>query len=374
MKRSNPILSLAFFMLSLVPASAQIAGINLISPSNPNMAYIGRVVKSNPEAYSWTYPGVQIRAVFSGTSVSMRAKADCGYFMVEVDDCAPYKVKVPTQNTGQKDVANVVLAEGMTQGEHELRLTYLIEGLVKKPVFYGLVLDPGATLTRRPVLPARRMEFIGNSITCGFGIEDSIGAKKFSYAEQNHYLTYEAITARAFDAQCLVVARSGIGIYRNNNGKPSGDRDVLPAYYPYTQFRIGGEKWDFSRYQPDIVCVNLGTNDTTKPSYNVSRLTAAFKQFLVTLRGHYPKARIVLLTGTMISGKRLADVQQAQQAALEDAHARGDLEVYRLDFTPADGSLGYGTFKHPSRAQHRKMAAELIAFIESITDWRAQEQ
>ena len=244
-----------------------------------------------------------------------------------------------------------------------------MEGLLRLPAFYGFYLDVERTLGRRPELPQRRMEFIGNSITCGYGIEGDGTEKKFSYSQQNIYHTYEAITARAFNAQCQIVARSGIGIYRNNNGNPRGDRMVLPALYPYTQFGTSGERWDFSRYQPDVVCVNLGTNDTTNPRYDVRLLSDAYKRFVRTLRGHYPKAKIVLLTGTMISGQRLADVQRAQQSAVDDAATRGDHEIYRLDFDPADGTYGYGTHRHPSKRQHAHMAEQLIPFIKQITGW-----
>lgn len=71
----------------------------------------------------------------------------------------------------------------------------------------------------------------------------------------------------------------------------------------------------------------------------------------------------------MLKGKRLEDVKQAQIEAIEDARQRGDNEVYRFDFTPDDGSLGWGMFKHPSAKRHAKMAEELVPFIREITGW-----
>ena len=236
-------------------------------------------------------------------------------------------------------------------------------------MFYGLILDEGAQLLERPTLPERRMEFIGNSITCGLGIEGNGSEKKSSYALQNVYYTYAARTARALNAQWMTVARSGLGIYRNTLGNPKGDKGVMPDMYPYTFFNKQTELWDFNQWQPDVVCIGLGTNDTTNPSYDTSLLASAFKRFIKTVRGHYPHAKIVLLTGTMIRGQRLANLQKAQQEAVDDAHANGDMEVYRFDFTPADGSLGYGSFKHPSLRQNEQMANELTPFIRQITGW-----
>ncbi len=335
---------------------------NFVPATDSRLAYVGRVSLSGGCA-AWTYPGLQIHACFTGTSLRMKTSSGSGFFMVEINDKAPFKV----ESAGGDSL--LLLAEGLSEGTHRVTVTYAIEGLLKHPKFYGFYLDEAGALCDRPQLPTRKMEFIGNSITCAYGIEGDGSEKKFSYSQQNVFYAYETLVARAFDAQCQIVARSGIGIYRNNNGNVRGDKNVLPALYPYTQFGMGGEKWDFSRYQPDVVCVNLGTNDTTNPSYDTNLLADAFKKFLVTLRGHYPKAKIVLLTGTMLKGQRLEDLKHAQQVAIDDAVRRGDMEVYRFDFTPADGTYGWGTHRHPSKRQHAHMAEELIPFIRKITGW-----
>lgn len=335
-----------------------------IKPSDPRLKWIGRVSLTNPEKAVFTYPGIQLWADFSGSSVSLITKPGSGYFMVEIDEMEPFKV----QSTKTDSV--IVLAKNLPEGEHYLTLTYANEGLVMKPEIHGLLLDDGADLTGVPVLPERKIEFIGNSITCGLGNEGDPKSKKFDYSMQNQYYTYEAIASRELDAQCFVVARSGIGLYRNNNGNPKGDKNNFAGVYPYLNFGMTGEKWDFNRFTPDVVCVNLGTNDTTNPSYDTKLLTDAFKKFLVTLRSHYPKAKIVLLTGTMLNGKRLADVKQAHKEAIADAKARGDNQVYSFDFTPDDGSLGKGVFNHPSRKRHEKMAEELVPFLRQITGWK----
>ena len=265
----------------------------------------------------------------------------------------------------------VLIAENLTDKSHRLTITYCMEGLLRHPVFYGLYLDPEATLGQRPKLPTRKIEFIGNSITCAYGIEGDGSEKKFSYSQQNIYYGYAARTARALNAQYQLVSRSGIGVYRNSNGNINGDRSVMPVYYPYTLFKKSGELWDFNRYQPDVVCINLGTNDTTLPKYRTDLLTKAFCQFLRDVRSHYPNAKIVLLTGTMLKAgsQRLADLKQAEDDAMADAKRRGDNEIYRFDFTPADGSLGYGTHKHPSMRQHEQMAEELTAFLQRLMNW-----
>ena len=332
-----------------------------VKATDPGFAYVGRTSNAIADAITWTYPGVQIHANFTGTSVSMKTNEDCGYFMVEIDNEAPRKVQSQTGT----DIT--LLGSGLSDGPHRLTLTYLIEGHAKKPVFYGLLLDEGCKLLDRPTLPTRKIEFIGNSITCGYGIEGNNTEKKFYYRLQNFYYTYAAITARNLQAQCQVCARSGIGLYRNYGGKIPNE--IMPNVFPHTFYATTGELWDFSRYQPDVVCVNLGCNDTSLGKYDITKLTEAFKQFTITLREYYPHAKIVYIIGAIPEGKRLIDIREAQEAAIADAAMRGDNEVYRMDFTPDDGSLGFGSQGHPSMRRQALMGEELTTYLRNLMQW-----
>ena len=193
----------------------------------------------------------------------MKAKPMSGYFMVQIDGCSPYKVSF----NAPKDSV-VTLATALRNEVHGVRIMYAIEGYGRMPEFRGFGLDDGCKLLSPLPLPERRIEFIGDSMTCGYGIEASNEKEKFADETENHYYTYAALTARALKAQHVVVARSGIGIYRNYNGPKTGNADCMPRLYDRTLFCVEEEKWDFSRYTPDVVCVNLGTNDVSTEPYD----------------------------------------------------------------------------------------------------------
>lgn len=365
MKKKNQLRSAAMWLLLLLisaPAYSQA----FISAVHPHITYIGRVSFRDPASPCFTYPGVQIRAVFQGTSLAMQAKPNSGYFMVEIDRGEAFKVAF------QENDSIVVLAEHLKDETHEVCITLAYEGYIRRPEFRGFILDKGKTLPYPPVLPSRKIEFIGNSITCGYGTETTDPHAPFRDETENHYHTYAAATARALNAQSLVVARSGIGIYRNYNGPVSGSPDCLPARYNQTLFGDSIELWDFSRYTPHVVCINLGTNDTSTQPYDTGLLEQAYRKFFRTVRAHYPEAKIVLLSGCMLKGKPLQDVQNALDAVVAEAKAAGDEEVYRFDLTRMDGSLGYGASWHPSKAQQYRCAEELTGFIRSITGWETR--
>lgn len=336
----------------------------VIKPTDKNIVYTGRISFANPEAPTFTYPGTQIMAAFEGTSLKLICKPQSGYFMAQIDQAEPFKVGF----NAPKDSV-VTIATALPDGRHTVRLMYCVEGLDLKPVFRGFVLDEGRQLQPPTPLPERKIEYIGNSITCGYGNESIDKMNHFEYETENHYYSYAAETSRQLNAQHMVVARSGIGIYRNYNGPRTGNKDCMPAQYDFTLFNDFKERWDFSRYQPDVVCINLGTNDLSTSNYDIKLYTSAYKKFLSTIRGHYPKAKIVLVTGCMLNGKELELQQKTLDQIQADAHKNGDSEIYRFDFTPQTGELYFGADWHPSLWQHQKMAGELTAYLRTLMHW-----
>lgn len=365
MKKSL-LLALLFAVTSSVKASTTIPVQGaIVSPADPNIQYVGRICFQNPERPRFTFPGTQINACFTGTSIKLWAKPCSGYFMAQIDQAEPFKVAL----TGERDSV-VTLATALPQGNHTLRLMYVIEGYDLKPEFRGLLLDRGASLLPPPALPERTIEFIGNSITCGYGNESIEKTDPFEYATENHYYTYAQIACRALQARAHVVARSGIGVYRSYGGPKTGTPDnVMTTEYEYTNLYDRSEKWDFSRYQPQLVCINLGTNDLSTDNYDVSLLKAAYKRFLKQVRGHNPYAKIVFLCGSMLNGKELEIARHTLDDVVDEARKQGDKEVYRFFFSPQTGDIYFGASWHPSLWQHEKMAAELTAYLRSLMQW-----
>ena len=348
---------------------------SIISPSDKFIQYTGRISFANPERPAWNFSGIQIVAAFEGSSLKMLAKPGSGYFMAQIDGAEPFKVAF----TGKKD-SLVTLATALPCGQHLVRLMYVIEGFEFYPEFWGFVLDKGCKLVEAPALPARKLEFIGNSITCGYGNEGTNAKEGFSYETENHYYSYASLAARALDAQHWVVARSGIGAYRNFGGPKTGTPDSnMPVQYEYTGYawkpELRGEptflkeKWDFKRYQPDVVCVNLGTNDLSTNNYDVKLLKQGYQTLLKMVRQHNPKAKIVFLCGSMLLDKELEIAKKILDEVAAEANKAGDKEVYRFNFTYQNGDLGYGNDFHPSLWQHEKMAAELTAYLRSLMNW-----
>ena len=354
MKLSNLFIT-AILLLAHVSCSA---ADKFIPAADSNVLFMGRTVKTPSGAVAFNYPGVTAMLNFSGPSLEMFTSPGSGYFMVEIDSMPPRKVFFsPSQSS-------VVLADSLADKPHSARITYAVEGFEFNPQIAGFGLADSGKLLDAPCRPDLKIEFIGDSMTCGYGTEADSGSVPFSYDTENHCLGFAHLTARMLDADYNVVARSGIGVYRNYRDPASGSTGaIMPGEYGHTMLYNPEYEWDFSRFVPDVICINLGTNDVSEDKYDIKLYEKAYSAFLKDVRSKNPGASIILLTGSMLKGKQLQDVRNALDRVAENQPG-----VYRFDMTPQTGELGYGGDWHPSAAQSRLMANELSAFIRSVID------
>lgn len=325
-----------------------------VSPSDPHVQSVGRINWTNPERPVFTYPGTRFSLRTSDAGdVLMQAKPGSGYFWIEVDSLPGHKVCF-----GPSD--SVLTIARKLQGVHTITATLCYEGFGKRPELRAFKLTGKHARLLAPLpLTQHKIEFIGNSITCGYGVEAQSQHEHYTDSTENHCLTYAALLCRRLGAQEMCVARSGIGVYRNYNGPATGSwPKTMREWYDMTCLYDSTQQWQFSNYRPDVICVNLGTNDLSTRAYDFGRYKQAYRSFIEHLHTVQPQAQIVMLTGPMVSGEKLEHQKQVLNDLARELRTFG-LPVHRFDFTPADGSLGYGADWHPSAAQHRLMAQEL---------------
>ena len=347
------------FVVMLLCSLTSVAQTRFVGADNDNIRYMGRVNFANRFAPMMAYPGTTITACFTGSSIAVQMKPGSGYFMVGVDHKNYHKI-----HFGERDSV-IRIASELPEGRHIIELMLVSEEYQSQAEFYGFVIDDDAQLVdmgkdNRPLI-----EFIGDSMTCGYGTEAADGSVKYDPSNSNFFYTYAAIIARELDMRFTVVARSGIGAYRNYDG--NNDAGTMPQWYDYTLIYDDSQKWDTAGNVPDVLCIDLGTNDFSTTGCDPELYRESYEKFVRHLRGLYPKTKIVILSGCMLAGKPLEQQNGALDAMCETLKSEGDKNIYRFDFTPQDGSLGYGADLHPSKAQHRKLANELLPFLRTLT-------
>lgn len=331
-----------------------------VAANSPEIVYEGRYFVADKGSVRYDYPGFRIKATFKGSEIYAKFKPNSGYYVVKVDNQPEFKLSTETVDS------LFVIADGLTNDIHEVSVSLVSEGIFCQPEFFGFELDGELVMTEKPI--RKKIEFIGNSITCGYGVEANKAEEPFSDSTSNFLKSYAGLLADALDAEISVVARSGIGIHRNYNEPVDNHGETMPMVYNRAAISEKDSSWDFS-FVPDLVCINLGTNDLSTEGYDLEILKRKYFEFFATVRGKYPKAVIVLLSGCMLGEKEALILSDLQKEIVANAKKVGDDKVYQFSFTPQNGSLGYGADWHPSELQQKKMSDELLPFILGLNIW-----
>lgn len=335
----------------------------LLKFDDQRITYSGRTVfKADAAELSW--PGASVKINFTGTGIGavLKDQDTSNYYNVILDGKVISKIHPDTSRK------NYTLASGLSSGKHTLELFKRTEWDKGKTLFYGFMPIKEASLLPAPELQKRKIEFYGNSITCGYATEDYKNDSSIGYFE-NNYLSYAAITARHFDAQYSCIAKSGIGMLI------SWFPLIMPEMYDRLDATDSTSKWDFAKYTPDLVVINLLQNDawlTRRPDFpefkhrfgtqapSEKDIILAYKNFVQNIRSKYPKAKIICALGSMDATQTGSPWPGYIVKAVKELH---DRKIY-THFFPYKNTPG-----HPKVPEQKQMADNLIAFIDKNIKW-----
>ncbi|MEM7154644.1 MAG: SGNH/GDSL hydrolase family protein [Myxococcota bacterium] len=335
------------------PEASSSDGAPAIEPAgDPAVHWVGRFDTSEPgiRRMGWSGAGFVVR--FDGTGASVRMDDAARYFTVVIDG----EVQAPLATTpGLRDY---VLARGLPAGHHVVELYRRTEGHFGPTEIHEVMLE--GTLAAPPI-ETRRIEIVGDSISAGYGNE-GVSPCSFSAETENHYLTYGAMAARAVGAEVQTVAWSGKGAIYNYGD----DRlQPLPELYDRT-IATETDPWRFD-WQPDVVVINLGTNDfSTDDDPSQTQFSEAYLALLVHLREVYPSA-MMLVVAPSLFGAEASLVQGYLGDVVARRRAAGDARVAFADINVA--WLGSGCDGHPDVATHEAMAARLVDALQQHLGW-----
>ena len=280
------------------------------------------------------------------------------YFTIRVDGGEAKTIRL---ENGRERYA---MATGLTPGMHTVIVSKRTEHGCGMVTLLGVEISAGGELLAPPSRSNRRIEFIGDSITCGYGNEAPDEKHHFAPATENNDLAYGAITARRFGAEYVCIAWSGIGIYRDYGGRTENNMSLK---YEKILASDSTAIWDFRAPPPQVVVINLGTNDFAKGDPGANYIDA-YKALIKTVRGHYPDASIFCALGAMIDGEKAVKNKQYIDQVISDLK---DPRLYFVSLGAQDGKRnGFGADWHPSLKTHAAMAESLVAAVEAKSNWK----
>jgi lysophospholipase L1-like esterase len=183
------------------------------------------------------------------------------------------------------------------------------------------------------------VEFVGDSITVG------------TTTSKNALTAYGWLVGEQLGLDHTQVAQGGACLVSTADGCVGLDRRFVKV-----SAADGAVDHDFTKYQADVVVINLGTNDVGH-GVSTTQFQDAYAGLLRTIRGKYPRAAILALK--TFAGRFAPQTQ----AAVQTVNNAGDVNVF---FVGTDGWVppnGLSDSVHPNDIGHRAIAAKLAPIV-----------
>ncbi|MEU6841751.1 SGNH/GDSL hydrolase family protein [Streptomyces sp. NPDC046716] len=320
-------------------------------------------VKDLGETVEFSWPGVYFEGRFRGTGLGVVLDCAAADYDVQVDGATVATLVTPGDTTHW--------INGLPDSEHTVRVVKRNDTPGDTSTFAGFVAVPGGAVLGKPAPRDRQIEFIGDSLTVGYG---NVSGTRDCNPEQlkrstNTDLSHGALTAQQLDADYQINAFSGLGMVRNVAG-------ICPdvtyrTYYDRALLNVDGDVWrNPGTWRPQIVVVNLGSNDfsglTPGEPWTPDSLAAAYRtaygEFLGKLRTRYGAGTILVAVGFDRNAEYVRQVVQARNDAGDGEVRYWFLDQSGLDFLGCDG--------HTSAHDDRLIADRLAPFLSSLpTGW-----
>jgi len=335
-----------------------------VSANDPRVELIGRYDGRDLAHPRFGYPGSGFTVRFSGTALNAEiiSESDEAALTVVLDHDSP---ELRLLEKGSNDVA---LASNLPSGPHTVEVykrTETWQGIV---TLQRLRLPASGDMLQPPALPRRKLMFIGDSVTCGAGIENTPECKADPQRPANDaYNAYGMLLGRRLDAQSHLVCYGGRGLERDYRGFGEADGVVnAPQFYRLaiaSDDAKGRVPWDSSRWQPDAIIVSLGTNDfnlqKTKP-LDEKRWVGQYVAFVRALKKEYRHSFILLTEGAIVTNPLLRQMVQETVAKVHDS---------KVKYVAAQHYPGLPCDAHPTRLEHVKIADDLEPVLRQTLGW-----
>jgi lysophospholipase L1-like esterase len=358
-------------MISLVCLIALIAHARaaIVTPDSPLIRYVGRVqVSATTARFDWS--GTTIRVRFSGAHLTATFR-DEGYgdnhMDVRVDGVFTQRLNLTTTQRSfvLVDRANdaVVVVELFKSSEASF-------GIVS---FGGFDTGSDGKLTDPPAPFTRRLAFVGDSITVGYGAdgkEPCTNPPSWAGIRQDNYYAWGSVTARALQAEAFTTAWSGKGLIAPFDKPVGKDPDTAVLFFP----RLFGSQQNSPAFNtatqvPDAVFIKLGCNDfnpSVPPRPTPDEWANTFVEFARNLTTRYYNHKDLPIFGAC--GPVCNNTCNTVQSAVNRAVSQG-FNAHFINQMIAYPPANIGCQDHPNVAGHAAIAAATVPQVRKILGW-----
>lgn len=308
----------------------------------------GRLSFKNKKKLCFDWPGINISFIFEGVKADIILKDGGNDYNVFIDDNLD---KVICTRKGTKKYS---LINSKFKKKRRITITKRTGSYDSKAIIKRLMLDQGAKLLKPEIKTSKRILFLGDSVTVGYGIEgksiDCNSERKY----KNNYLSFGPLLCRMIQAEYHIVAISGRGLIKNYGAWRKKSKRPLPVYLHNTLIHNKKETWNHETWIPQAIFMNLGTNNfAEKPYPNKDDFIMAYKIFIEEIKKKYPHSTILCISGP-------TQQEPFYTYFNEIIKSFEGKNVYRIDIG-AMREDEYGCDFHPNVKSHFRIAKEILA-------------
>lgn len=323
----------------------------------PLPVHVGGKVAMDGHDYVYQWPGVYFESRFHGTQAAVMFEDDKANYNLILDGKLMAIVLRPGNNPW-----NITT----TDGDHTIRVEKRSETQYDTGRFGGFYVPDKAEALPAPTYK-REVEFIGDSLTVGYGNTSQYTqcSKEEIFQTTDAQQGFGPIIAKHYNADYQINAFSGLGMVRNYGGFEH-PKYHMPMLYPRAVFDDAAPA-PRTDWQPQVIVIGIGGNDfstpvgATEPWKDEAALQADYEKtylaFVKNIRQANPNAFIVLTSPDRGNG-----YTNGTTAVYEAMKASGESRIARLTIPPtqSDGCNG-----HPNTRDDANIANMFIAWFDA---------
>lgn len=313
----------------------------------------------------FSFTGKTLSIVIAGDDATKKKAKEPARLAIYVDGERKFDKMVRTENS------TIRVIRTLKSMKHEIRILKLTEAPMSIFGIRNIISDGEGTIEPLPE-KERKIEFIGDSITCGYGVDDENPEHHYKTSTEDATKAFAYKTAVLLNADYSLVSYSGHGII---SGYVEGDvpklQELVPPYYgsvAYSRGLINGKQlwhteWDFTKFVPDTIVINLGTNDDSYCRDYEERqkhFARSYAAFLKEVHARNPEARLCLILGVM--GARLFPFVKEAMEIFQKETGYDNISAHKIE--PIELYEGYVADYHPTVKTHDRVANTLAKILE----------
>lgn len=357
------------YQLASVGADALLAYTNPVGRPTK----VGNAMYLEPSASNFTLTGNFSGDVYMTLmhSQGINDKNEPGLF-VQIDGGEGVYFDLDTFYTQQ----TLKIASSLEAGEHTIAVSKSVDSKNGGLYIYSVSYTGSLQQTQAKT---RKIQFVGDSITAGFGVvtksHDPLGIVTDGvYTDKTYsYYSYANVTADALNADYYSIANGGW--YFSSSESADVENKSITRIYDEQSMLIELGDYDHSQWQPDVVVINLGTNDATLKDNNGNFVVTA-EQYMTDVamminqvRAANPNAKIIWAYGAMGTTSNMdGDSKQEWIISAINAYNQGKDAAMQVSYVQLP-TYQDGLWSHPSVAGQQAIGETLAAEIATLMGW-----